>query len=117
MVTYNKKHEDIVKKGIDAIEKVLKGSNVAEKESLLFCLDKYLDPWFGYDLPRKKEILELVQYVVIDSNSQGVKEGALQLLTDYSWPPFTILENNLDKIEPILIGEVQYAINMDNNTK
>jgi hypothetical protein len=112
-VSYHKSHEEIVEKGVSAIAEVLKGTNDAEKESLLFCLDKYLDPWFGYKLPYANEIFKLLEYVVIDTNTIPVKKDALQLLTDYAWPPFSILEENIDKIEDGLIEDVRYAINMD----
>ncbi|MVX67086.1 hypothetical protein GKZ28_25885 [Clostridium chromiireducens] len=46
-VTYTNDHSSIVKSGINAISKVLKGTDIAEKRSLLFCLDKYLDPYYG----------------------------------------------------------------------
>ena len=113
MVTYNENHIAIVKDGISSIKSVLKGNNFQEKESLLFCLDKYLDPWYGYNLPYANEIFELLEYVVIEPNNKDIKEEALHLLQVYSWPPFKILENNLDKIEQELISDVKYIINMD----
>jgi len=111
-VFYDEKHMGIVMKGIDAISSVLKGTDMAEKERLLFCLDRYLDPWFGYNLPYEAQIFELIQYVVISPNSINVKEDALNLL-EYSNPPFPILASNLDKIEIDLMGYVQYTINRD----
>ena len=111
-ISYNKGHMEIVNKGIDAISEVLYGTDMAEKESLLYCLDRYLDPWFGLKLPFEKELFELFQYVLISPNAMSVKEEALFLLENYSWPPFPILENNLDKIEPELMEGVEYVINM-----
>jgi len=115
-VYYSNKHIEIVKNGIEAISKILNGKDTSEKESLLFCLDRFLDPYYGYNLPHKNEIEELLQNVIINVNPIGVKEDALQLLTDYCWPPFTVLENNLSKIEPELLPNVKYAINMNDGT-
>lgn len=112
-VYYDKRHVDIVTSGFDAISEILSGSDLIEKESLLLCLDKYLDPWYGYNLPYAEAIFEALQYVVISPNSIYIKEDALHLLTAYSWPPFLILENNLDKVESTLLPDVNYAINMD----
>jgi len=78
-VYYGKSHEEIAEKGVYAIAEGLKGNNAAEKESLLLCLDKYLDPWFGYKLPYANEIFELLEYVVINANTIPVKEEALHL--------------------------------------
>jgi hypothetical protein len=44
--TYSKKHEEIVNRGVDAISEILKSADVDEKRSILFCLDKYLDPYY-----------------------------------------------------------------------
>ena len=79
----------------------------------MLCLDKYLDPWFGYNLPYTEQIIELVQRVIVSPNSKEVKEDALHILTSYSWPPFEILKSNLDEIESDLLDDVLYAINMD----
>ena len=112
-VFYDNSYEEIVEKGISAIAEVLRGNNTEEKESLLLCLDKYLDPWFGYKLPYLNEIVKLLEYVVIDTNTIPVKKDASQLLIDYAYPPFTILEKNTNNIEDELIDEVRYAINID----
>jgi len=112
-VSYSKRHENIVRSGVDAISKVLDGSDTEEKKSLLLCLDKYLDPWFGYNLPYTEQIIELIQRVIVSPNNKEVKEDALHLLTSYSWPPFEILKSNLEEIESDLLDDVLYAINMD----
>jgi len=113
-VSYTSKHSAIVKSGIEAISKVFSGKNMSEKESLLLCLDKFLDPYYGYSLPNKDEIVVLLQNLIVNENSRDVKEDALNLLTSYCWPPFPILEDGLGKIEPELLPDVRYAINMNN---
>ena len=113
-VFYSNKHTEIVIRGIEAISDVFNGKDISEKESLLLCLDKFLDPYFGYNILHKDEIKVLLQNTIVSANPIGVKEDALQLLTDYYWPPFIILEENLNKIEPQLLPDIKYAINMDN---
>lgn len=112
-VFYSDKHSEIVKKGIEAISDVLKGDNISEKESLLLCLDKFLDPYFGYELPYQNEIIILLENFIVDDHPVEIKQDAIDLLTSYAWPPFSILEKNLDKIETELLPNVHYAINMD----
>ena len=60
------------------------GSDMSEKASLLFCLDKYLNPYFGYNLPYKDEIILLVKQVsVCKKSSQDCRDEAMQLLAMY----------------------------------
>ena len=84
-----------------------------KKRSLLFCLDWYMDPYYGQDIADiKDELINLLQTVVIISNDIDVKEDALQLLGDYTWGPYQILEEHFDDIENELRSDVEYIINM-----
>ena len=80
---YSKEEENIVKSGSSAIREVLLGTETNKKLSLLFCLDKFLDTWYGYDLPYRDEIIELLQMVIITSEEKEVTEDALNLLSSY----------------------------------
>ena len=51
--------------------------------------------------------------MVISSTDYDVSEDALQLLCDYEWPPFEILEKNIDRVSQRLKPDVLYAVNMD----
>ncbi|QGQ96427.1 hypothetical protein EHS13_16815 [Paenibacillus psychroresistens] len=83
MVSYTRKHQDIVIRGVDAIGEILKSANAVEKRSILFCLDKYLDPYFWYNLPYFDEIIVLLEKHLFEKHDKEVKEDILQLLTDY----------------------------------
>lgn len=111
-ISYTEEHMQIIKNGTEAIKGVLFGENMDQKASLLFCLDRFLDPWFGYDLPNIAEIELLLQQVIIAENPLDIKDDALQLLIQYAWPPFDVLEQHLEKVEPELLSDVQYAIRM-----
>ena len=50
-VSYSQKHNNIVESGSVAIKKYLFESDNDEKRSLFLCLDRYLDPYFRYNLP------------------------------------------------------------------
>lgn len=115
-ITYSKQEKEIVKQGITAIQNVLMGADVNAKRSLLLALDWYMDPYYkqdNYISDFREELIELLQTVVITSSDIEVAEDALILLTSYAWPPFDILEKNIDRVSPQLRPDVLYAIHMD----
>lgn len=98
-VSYTKHDKEIVRKGITSIQKVLLGKDMGRKRSLLFCLDWFMDPYYGQDISGiEDELINLLQVLVITHNDIDVKEDALQLLEDYAWGPFTILEDHFNDI-------------------
>lgn len=110
-VTYSGKERDIVKSGISAIEAVLWGNDMDSKRRLLLCLDYYMDPYFGQDISDMEDTLVgVLQTVIIGDNDYDVKEDALLRLLDYTHGPYHILERNMDKIEPALLPDVKYLI-------
>ena len=54
-IAYTKDEMNIVESGVEEIQKVLMGTDLAAKRSLLFCLERYLDPYYGYELPFKED--------------------------------------------------------------
>lgn len=107
------KYKEIVQSGISAISKVLLGSNMVEKEQLLFFLDSYLDPYYlNYidDSSFHNEIYTLCERVIVEKNSNGCKEEALHILHTYSSYPHEILKQNIDKIELEFLPDADYLI-------
>jgi hypothetical protein len=117
LITYTKKHEDIVNKGADAIGEVLNSADVDEKRSILFCLDKYLDPYFGYNLPYFDEIIILLEKHLFENHDKEVKEDILQLLSSYSKDSLDYLAERMDSIEFELLGDAIYALGNTFNVK
>lgn len=112
-VTYTNHDKDIVRSGITAIQEVLMGTDSDRKRSLLFCLDWFMDPYYGQDISMiKGELIDLLQTVIITNNEIDVKEDAIQLLGDYTWGPYEILEKGYECIEECLKADVDYIINM-----
>lgn len=111
-VTYSKSEENIVEQGVTAIQEVLMGTDDDAKASLLFCLDKYLDPYYGYNLPYANDIFDLLETVVVLPNAIEIREDALELLTGFAGGPFPILERHFDDLPEEIKPEVKYAINM-----
>ncbi len=109
-VTYSDVERQIVKAGFQAVREVLTGADRAAKERLLFCLDYYMDPYYGRQPAYIQELTALLEQLVISDNSLSVKEDALGLLIDYTWPPYPVLEAGMDKIEEVLLPDIRYAI-------
>lgn len=102
-VTYEKRHCELVESGIDNLSIALYNETEDEKASILFCLDRYLDPYYGYHLSYKDDIIILLQKILFEDNSEAIKEDILDLL-GYSNQPLTILEENLDKLSGNLLA-------------
>ena len=114
-VTCGEKERETVKKGIGAIREVLMGDDPDKKKSLLLALDWFMDPYYKQDIyiaDIRGELVRLLQTVVVSSNDDEVSDDALHLLTSYEWPPFEILEKNMDKVSEQLKPYALYAINM-----
>ncbi|WP_132416993.1 hypothetical protein [Paenibacillus albiflavus] len=109
-VTYNKSHEEIINNGIEAISDYLIRANESEKRSLLLCLDKFLDPYYGYKLTYFNEIIILLQKNLFVDHSKVVKEDLIQLITDYSLETLDYLADNIDSIEPELLSDAINAL-------
>ncbi len=111
-VTYSKAEENIVEKGFTSIQEVLMGTDDDAKASLLFCLDKYLDPYYGYKLAYENDIFNLLETVVVSPNSMDIREDALNLLTSYAGGPFPIIEKHYDDLAEAIKPDAKYAVNM-----
>jgi hypothetical protein len=116
-ITYSQKHIDIVMKGIDSINEVLDSTDVSEKRSLLFCLDKYLDPYYGYNLPCFEEIMLLLQQRLFVNEAKEVKEDIMQLITEYSGSTLDYLAEKIADLDSELLPEALYALSLTFNKK
>lgn len=108
-VTYEKRHQELIESGIDNLSAALYNETEEEKASILLCLERYLDPYFGYNLPYEADIIVLLQKLLFEENSDDIKEDILNLLT-YSKQPLTILEQNLYKLSEYLMAYAIYIL-------
>ena len=100
--TYSDDEEAVIKQGITAIRAFYAQADEQGKKNLLFCLDKFLDPWFGYDLPYADDIFLFLEKIVISADeSLAVRDDALNLIGSYGYCS-GILEDNLDRVPPSL---------------
>jgi hypothetical protein len=115
-ITYSKEQCNIVEKGIDLIKEVFEKGNTDEKRSLLFCLDKYLDPYYGYKLSYRKDLFLLLQKQLFKDNHIEVKEDILQLLF-YSNSYSDYLGDRIDAIDAELLPYAIETLGNDYNMK
>lgn len=108
-VSYGKKQERLVESGIDNLSMALYNESEEEKASILLCLDKYLDPYYGCRLPYQEDIIILLQNILFEDNSREIREDILDLLM-YSDQPLPILEQNLHKLTGELLDRARYVL-------
>ncbi|OWA33462.1 hypothetical protein B9G55_22640 [Saccharibacillus sp. O16] len=104
-ITYGESHMAIVRSGAASIEAFLLNVDDAERLNMLFCLDRYLDPYFGYNLPYAGEIFEILQRELLRERSRKVKDDIFQLIDLYAGRHLDTLANRIDEVEPHWLGE------------
>lgn len=109
-VTYEKRHEEIIESGINEISYALYNGNTEEKASLLLCLDKYLDPYYGYNLKYESQIIILLQNLLFNDNDIEINEDILELLQLYSKQPLNILEEKMELLPKQLVKQAMYIL-------
>lgn len=109
-VSYDRRHMELVESGIEPLSYALYNETEEEKASILLCLDRYLDPYFGYNLPYESEIIILLQHILFEDNSMDIKEDILDLLQFYAKQPLDILEKRLDKLSGKLLMQARYIL-------
>jgi len=87
-VSYNEYHKKIIESGAAEIKKVFSGNDTKLIKELLFCLDYYLDPFYGHTLPYENEIFDLLRELAASSRDDDVTNDCLQLIGDHSHDSF-----------------------------
>lgn len=77
---YGKLEETAVEDGFDIIEDVLFSEENEHVVRMLNCLDKYLDPNYGCELPCRKEVLDALGELLRVNNDKEIQEKAKRLL-------------------------------------
>ncbi|KGK82712.1 hypothetical protein DP73_20365 [Desulfosporosinus sp. HMP52] len=81
-------------------------------------LDKYLDPYYGYELPNSDEIIILLQKQLFLTKNIEIREDILGLLR-YPRKSLDYLADNVKVLEqePELLTEALYALGNTDNKK
>ncbi len=114
VVTYTDEDRAIVRAGIEGVRKILMGNDMDRKRSMLFCLDYFMDPYYGQDISAiRDELVEMLQQIIVSKdNDTDVKEDAIDLLGSYEWGPYPIIDEHFDEIEDCLKPDVNYIRKM-----
>ncbi|MBQ1535334.1 MAG: hypothetical protein IIZ62_01720 [Ruminococcus sp.] len=112
MLGYGEKEKQIIESGFKNVESVLLGEDIEQARRVLFCLDRYLDPYHKKRLKYEKELYELLENIAITSEEDELIDDCLQLLGDYASIPLTILEQNIEKVKKNMRSQARYVINM-----
>ncbi|MBO4914950.1 MAG: hypothetical protein J5449_07065 [Oscillospiraceae bacterium] len=109
---YGVEEKELVNGGIEPIRAVLCGKDGGAKRRLLFCLDRYLDPYYQNDLTAISEPIKgLLQELVLSENEADIIGEALHLLEAYLEPPFDILTENAEKVPEHFLPTIQRLMN------
>ncbi|ANF97072.1 HEAT repeat domain-containing protein [Paenibacillus bovis] len=100
--SYTRRHMDIIQSGVESIREFLEKESQQEKQNLVFCMDRFLDPWFGYDLPYTDQIILLLQQHLFIEESSDIQMDILDLLCQYGQHNLDILAQHIGKLEPDL---------------
>lgn len=74
---YGEAEISVAESGAAAIAEVLKNGGFKARSSLLFCLDRYFDPFYGKAIPERKRVVEALreyEKIAVDSTLFAVRE-------------------------------------------
>lgn len=116
-ISYTNDHKIIVKEcikkgNIKQIKDILLGEEIDEKKSFLFCLDWFLDSYYGQDVSSiHDELIDFLQeFILLNVDDFSLAREALDLFM-YEEPPYLILENNIDSLPDKIKNELLDLIN------
>ena len=81
---YDQSHCSIIESGVDSIILYYDSNNHSEKRSILLCLDRYLDPYYGNELPFRGEIFQWLVRAFDKASHNELKEDIFDLVENYS---------------------------------
>ena len=82
-VSYTKKHREIVESGLLTIQSYYYNNDLSEQRSILFCLDRYLDPYFASKLEFEEELFIWLESEIVKNTQLILKEDIYELLYRY----------------------------------
>jgi hypothetical protein len=77
---YGRLEEMIVEDGIDSIIDIFESEENEHIYRLLNCLDKYLDPYYGYGFSCRDETIKALRKLINETNDINIKEEANRLV-------------------------------------
>lgn len=78
--SYDEKHMTIVESGFEELKSHFHSNDSKEKASLLFCLERYVDPYYESKINYEAELYNWLSKLLRSDESVSVKEHALDVL-------------------------------------
>ncbi|GMQ57217.1 hypothetical protein AN1V17_16120 [Vallitalea sediminicola] len=113
-ISYSKDHINIVERGIKSIKEVLLSDALEEKLSVLFCLDRYYDSYYGNKLDFIDELTDVLQNQLFIEDNADVIDDIFSLL-NYGRGNLDILANRIEEIDKNFLAEAIYTLGLDYN--
>jgi len=81
---YDKSHCEIIESGVKSIASYYDSKSLSERRTILLCLDRYLDPYYGNELPFNNEIFDWLVIEFDKTSNITLKEDIFDLVENYS---------------------------------
>lgn len=91
-VYYGENEMRLVESGVAAVAAVFRHGSEREKASVLLCMERYLDPYYGYALPHTDALFTLLEHEFFADHSDDFKDDILMYLSSYCSRPLTVLQ-------------------------
>ena len=94
---YNENHCEIVEAGMGSITSYYQASNIDEKRALLFCIERYIDPYYKNELPHMENIIKWLEQEFYRAKNNQIKEDIFDLLqyVDVDLPGYELDDNGV----------------------
>jgi hypothetical protein len=92
---YNENHCEIVEAGIESIMSHYQAFDIGERRALLFCMERYLDPYYENELPHAESTVKWLEQEFYRTKSNEIKEDIFDLLqyVDVDLPGYELDDN------------------------
>lgn len=80
VTSYDKSHMEIVESGFKQFKQSFLNSSDKQKKSLLYCLERYVDPYYSSQIDYEKALYDWLLTLLDSNESVPVKEHALDVL-------------------------------------
>ena len=77
---YNESHCEIVEAGMNSITTFYQSNNIDEKRALLFCMERYIDPYYKSELPHLENTIKWLEQEFYQTRNNQIKEDIFELL-------------------------------------
>ena len=96
-ISYGDAEMQLIESGLNAVIHVFRCGNDEKKERLLFCMERYLDPYYGYTLPHTDALFTLLGHEFFAEHNDSLKDEMLTYLECYCDRTLPILRARRDE--------------------